>query len=99
MLVPAIGALIGYSAANRKGWNPVAGLIGGALLGILAPLMFCVSSVAGKSDSRKCPHCAEWVKLDAKVCKHCRKDLPPLPGTVKTARNGITVNVPGASRR
>lgn len=26
---------------------------------------------------RKCPHCAELVKTDAKVCKHCGRDVPP----------------------
>lgn len=24
----------------------------------------------------KCPYCAEYVKLEAKVCKNCRKELP-----------------------
>jgi hypothetical protein len=31
---------------------------------------------------RKCPHCAETVKREATVCKHCHRDLPelaPLP--------------------
>ena len=27
-------------------------------------------------EARKCPHCAELVKLEAKICKHCGKDLP-----------------------
>lgn len=27
-------------------------------------------------DTRKCPFCAEIVKIEAKVCKHCRSDLP-----------------------
>jgi hypothetical protein len=26
---------------------------------------------------KKCPHCAEWVKKEAKVCKFCHKDLAP----------------------
>ena len=28
---------------------------------------------------RKCPFCAEMVKLDAKVCRHCGRDLPATP--------------------
>lgn len=28
------------------------------------------------SDERLCPHCAEIVKLQARVCKHCGRDLP-----------------------
>jgi hypothetical protein len=29
--------------------------------------------------SRKCPFCAEMIKRDAIVCKHCGRDLQPLP--------------------
>lgn len=68
------GALVGGYAAQRKGFSSVAGVVGGALLGPLALLMFAVSGVA--SASVKCPFCDEAVKPAAKVCKHCRKDLP-----------------------
>lgn len=27
---------------------------------------------------RKCPFCAEYIKREAKVCKHCGRDVPPL---------------------
>lgn len=27
-------------------------------------------------EQRKCPHCAELIKVDAKVCKHCGRDVP-----------------------
>ena len=29
------------------------------------------------SGNRKCPSCAEMVKVEAKVCKHCGGDLEP----------------------
>jgi hypothetical protein len=29
------------------------------------------------SGNRKCPSCAEMVKVEAKVCKHCGNDLEP----------------------
>jgi hypothetical protein len=28
---------------------------------------------------RKCPACAEPVRPEAKICKHCGRDLPPRP--------------------
>jgi len=27
-------------------------------------------------STKKCPHCAELVKTEATVCKHCGRDLP-----------------------
>ena len=28
---------------------------------------------------RRCPHCAEAIQRDAKVCPHCQRDVPPPP--------------------
>lgn len=30
------------------------------------------------ADVRKCPFCAETVKSEAKVCRYCQRDLPPV---------------------
>jgi len=71
-----LGALIGVAAAQRKGFSVVGGVLGGLLLGPLAFLMFFVSGI-DKSDAnrKKCPHCAEWVKGEATICKHCQQPL------------------------
>ena len=70
------GALVGLSAANRKGFSPAAGVIGGLLLGILSPLMYLVSA-----EKKKCPHCAEWIKKEASVCPHCMRDQYEVQGS------------------
>jgi ribosomal protein L32 len=31
-----------------------------------------------KNPIKKCPFCAETVKLEARVCKHCGRDLEPV---------------------
>jgi hypothetical protein len=74
----AFGALIGYVAAQKKGFSTVAGLLGGAALGLAAPLLFLVSGIARAGDisRRQCPFCREWVKPDATVCRYCHRDLP-----------------------
>lgn len=71
------GALIGIAASQRKGFHIAIGIIGGLMLGPLAFLMFFTTGVVGGDTTRKCPHCAEFVKTDAKVCKHCHRDLVP----------------------
>jgi hypothetical protein len=70
------GALIGVAAAQRKGFSMAGGIIGGLLLGPLAFLLFLVSGITGSdANQKKCPHCAEWVKGDALICKHCKSPL------------------------
>lgn len=44
------------------------------------------SDVASSADTRKCPFCAELVKVEARICKHCQKDLPEFtPEAVRQA--------------
>lgn len=75
-----LGALIGVAAAQRKGFNVAAGVLGGLLLGPLAVLMFFVSGVTGDDRRKKCPFCAEWINHAAIVCPHCRRDQPAARG-------------------
>jgi len=76
---PLIGAAIGVYAAQKKGFSTIGGVIGGLLLGPLTFLMFFVSGIVSSNEQqRKCPFCAEWIRPEATVCKHCHKDVPPL---------------------
>jgi predicted RNA-binding Zn-ribbon protein involved in translation (DUF1610 family) len=75
-----VGALIGALAAQRRGFSVIGGLLGGAILGFLSPLMFFVDGIVSSSEKQvKCAHCAEWIKREAKVCKHCHRDVDPQP--------------------
>jgi len=38
-----------------------------------------VSQATASAGERKCPHCAELIKVEARVCKHCRRDVAPVP--------------------
>lgn len=72
-----LGALIGVAAAQKKGFSTVMGVIGGLLLGPLAFLMFFMSGMVSSSEStnKKCPACAEWIKAEATICKHCHQPV------------------------
>ena len=46
---------------------------------VLSFLMFFVSGIASSSEQqRKCPYCAEWIRPEATLCKHCHKEVPPV---------------------
>jgi len=87
-----LGALIGVSAAQRKGFSIVSGVLGGLLLGPLAFLMFFISGISkGDSANVKCPYCAEFIKAEATACKHCGRDVarggrPPLRSAASGTR-------------
>lgn len=86
---PLVGAVIGYAASQRRGYSAVAGTIAGALLGPLAFLPFFVSGIFSASEAqRKCPYCAEWIKPTAVVCKHCHRDVPPVPKRARAKPKG-----------
>jgi len=86
LLIPLLGGLIGDAASQRRGFSPVAGVLGGLLLGPFAVFMFFVSGVTRGDASRKCPACAEWIKAEAVVCKHCGSAVALAQATTPTAR-------------
>lgn len=81
-----LGALIGYMAAVKRRFSPIAGVLGGLLLGPLAVLMFAVSGVESDGDGMKtCHFCKERIRADALLCKHCRQPARPVVPLRKTA--------------
>jgi hypothetical protein len=67
-------ALVGYAAANRRGWNPIVGVIAGLVLGPLSFLLFLVSGVVRGEPAKiqkRCRECAELVQAEAKLCRYC----------------------------
>lgn len=77
-LIPASVAL--HKGRGFFGWW----IYGSALFIVALPHALLIKTNAAElerramesGDAKKCPHCAEIVKADANVCKHCGRDLP-----------------------
>jgi ATP:corrinoid adenosyltransferase len=74
-----IGGMIG-SGKGKTGAGVALGLLLGPLGVIIALVMKTdtqrVETQAIESgESRKCPFCSELIKVDAKVCRYCGRDL------------------------
>ena len=72
--------------ANSKGRSGIGfallSLITSPLIGLIVAWLVSADNATVeqntlvKGDLRKCPCCAELVKFEAKICKHCQSNLP-----------------------
>lgn len=84
-----LGVLVGGPAAAMLASSAGAGGLWAAITAFLVPLvgLMLASSVASGDEVaaregsyrglRKCPHCAESIKAEARVCKYCGRDVAP----------------------
>jgi len=80
--------LWGAQIMGKKGHSRLVGALVGGILGLIGIIILAVwpknkavlearqvAATAPKADERVCPHCGETIKIVAKVCKHCHRDV------------------------
>lgn len=86
LIIAVFIGLIPAAIANSKGHGPfVLWWIYGAAIFIVAiihaivlrPKQKAIDMAQAADGFRKCPACAEMVRAEASICKHCRSDLIP----------------------
>lgn len=82
--------MIGAAIMSARSHSSATGFVLGVIFGPLGVLIASVlalqpaqaantAEMMGQQDRRPCPHCAEMIMRDAKVCRFCGREVEPLP--------------------
>ena len=71
LLFGTVSGLVAHSKArNVLGWS-----IAGCLIGPFALVVLALPMGLKDGITRRCPQCSETIRMEARVCHHCKSDL------------------------
>jgi hypothetical protein len=76
VLLLIVAGIVGGIIAGRKGRSRIGWFILCGLSPLLIIVIALLPPVVSKGHTKKCPYCAEIIKEDAIVCKHCGREMP-----------------------
>jgi hypothetical protein len=71
-----IAGIVGSIIAIRKGRSPILWFILCAIVPLLIAVIIVLPPLVSKGYTKECPYCAEIIKENAHICKHCGKEQP-----------------------